>query len=796
VPASTISVAGASLVEGDAGSTMMNFTVSRAGDADSELTVSYKTVDGAALAGIDYTASSGRVTIPAWSTNATISVPVAGNKLIQANRSFSIQLTEVAPSANFNDSTALATETTPYAVIFGDLNGDGRADLAVANSGSNSVSVMLNATPASALAPAFAPPQTFATLLTPRGVSIGDVNGDGKADIVATGTDSNGVSVLINATPVGSALATFAPQQTFGTSLGPRSVAIGDLNKDGRADLVVGNQAAGTVSVLLNTAAPGDKTVSFTTQQTFATRTGPVALVVGDINSDGKPDLAVTNLTANSVSVLLNTMDNGAAAPSFALQQTLTTGPLPLSMAMGDLNGDGTLDFAVTNGSSNTLSVLLNHTAAGAMDIAFDPQTTFATGPTPRTLTAGDINGDGKLDLAIVSQTTGNVAILLNTATTQATPCFCSQQTFAAGAQPFATALGDVNGDGRLDLAVTNRDGSSVSMMINNTRLSATTPTASIVVAAAVGTIIDDDAPIATTTVLTATPNASTGGGLVTFTATVAPSPGVRGAVSFVDGGVPLPGGSNVALVNGVATLQVSALTPGAHTITATYSGAGAFQPSGSNALSFAVTGSAAPRVVSVVLNGNIPSLAGPQHSRIASAVVTFDQPVQLDAQAFALALHANVSNNGVLLSDGYGQLPTSLKASSADNKVWIVTFEGNTEDGADGLHSLKDGVYDLNVNAARVHPLASPGVAMAANLTTTFHRLFGDTNEPDDPSLGATGFYRAVVNAGDNFVFRGAFNYPANYDAALDFDGDHFVLSGDNFQFRTRFNKAITWQV
>jgi hypothetical protein len=316
----------------------------------------------------------------------------------------------------------------------------------------------------------------------------------------------------------------------------------------------------------------------------------------------------------------------------------------------------------------------------------------------------------------------------------------------------------------------------------------------------AVGTILDTDTSgsVATATTLIATPNASTGGQLVTLTATVGPSPGNLGTISFRDNGVALA--ANVRVASGVAVFQVSTLAPGTHPLRADYSGATGFTTSTSNMLNYVVSVPAAPQLLGVTPNGNIASLAGDQRSRVASLVVAFDQPVQLDTSAMTLALHtSNVRLGGVLQPDGYGSLPTSLNLSTTDNITWTVTFTGNTDIGADGFHSLKDGVYDLNIDAAKVHPLGVPGVSMAANQTTTFHRLFGDTNPAATPAGGTPGTdFEAIDNTGDNLAFRNAFNKPAGggYQAFLDFNGDGVINSGDNLQFRNRFNKSLTWRV
>src|SRR5882724_5264474 len=206
----------------------------------------------------------------------------------------------------------------------------------------------------------------------------------------------------------------FAAKQDFDTGASPRSVTVGDLNGDGKLDLAVANVNSNTLSVLLNTTAPGAATTSFATKQDFATGTAPVSVRVGDLNRDGKLDLAVVNIISNTVSVLLNTTSPGAATSHFASKQDFATGDGPVSVTVGDLNGDGKLDLAVANLIS-TVSVLFNTTASGAATSSFAIKQDFATGDGPRSVTEGDLNGDGKLDLAVVNFNSNTVAVLLNT---------------------------------------------------------------------------------------------------------------------------------------------------------------------------------------------------------------------------------------------------------------------------------------------------------------------------------------------------------------------------------------------
>ena len=234
-------------------------------------------------------------------------------------------------------------------------------------------------------------------------MTAADVNGDGKPDLIVANYGSNTVSVLLNTTAPGATTPSFATQQTFATGGYPYSVTAADVNGDGLPDLIVANYGSKTVSVLLNTTAPGATTPSFATQQTFATGTQPVSVTVADVNGDGMPDLIVANNGSNTVSVLLNTTAPGATTPSFATQQTFATGTQPFSVTAADVNGDGKPDLIVTNYGGNTVSVLLNTTAPGATTPSFATQQTFATGSEPVSVTAADVNGDGMPDLIVAN---------------------------------------------------------------------------------------------------------------------------------------------------------------------------------------------------------------------------------------------------------------------------------------------------------------------------------------------------------------------------------------------------------
>ena len=372
---------------------------------------------------------------------------------------------------SFAAQQTFATAVHPHSIAMFDVNGDGKLDLLVADYGSNTVSVLLNTTAPGAATQSFGTEQVFVTGVTgaaPSSVTAADVNGDGKPDLIVANYNSSSVAVLLNTTIPGAATPTFATQQSFATGANASSAIAADINGDGKLDLIVANYNGNTVSVFINTTAAGAVTPSFAAQQTFTTGSNPVSVAAVDLNGDGKADLVVANFTGNTVSVLLNTTPPGAALPTFAGQQTFATGVHPYSVAAADFNGDSGQDLVVANHGDNTISLLLNLTAPGATTPSFAAQKTFATGAAPSAVTIADVNGDGKPDAIVVNFNGNSVSVLVNTtAAGGATPSFAAQQILAAGTSPFSIATADINGDGKPDVIAANFAANTVSVMLN-----------------------------------------------------------------------------------------------------------------------------------------------------------------------------------------------------------------------------------------------------------------------------------------------------------------------------------------
>lgn len=204
---------------------------------------------------------------------------------------------------------------------------------------------------------------------------------------------------------------------------------------------------------VLATALLHGQTVSFFSQNQVNAGSNPVSFVIGDFNGDGIPDLAVTDEQAGTIAILLGIGNGFFRAP---INQTVGAGPA--AIVAGDFNGDGRLDLAVATPGSNSISLLLgngNGTFRAGSNLA-------ASGPT--SLAADDFNGDGRLDLAVTNSVSGSVSIFLG----NGNGTFRQALNFAVGSHPVSVAVGDFNGDGQADLAVANSNSDNVSLLLGN----------------------------------------------------------------------------------------------------------------------------------------------------------------------------------------------------------------------------------------------------------------------------------------------------------------------------------------
>ena len=334
---------------------------------------------------------------------------------------------------------------SPFAVAVGDFNSDGKADLAVANTGDSTVTVLLG-TGAGGFTQAPGSPfhvgSPFNMGNNPSSIAVADFDGDGKLDLAVADSGSSNVTVLLGN---GAGSFTQAGGSPFTVGNTPVSVAVADFNGDGNPDLAVANNGSGNVTILLGNGAGG-----FTAPNgsPFGAGTSPQYIAAGDFNNDGKADLAIANFGSNNVTILLG---NGNGSFTAAAGSPIMVGTAPSSIAVTDFNSDGKQDLAITNEGSSSVTVLLGNGNGTFAAAAGSP---VATGLDPYGVATLDFNGDGKPDLAVANAGSNNVTVLLGNGSGGFTPA--GNSPFMVGNGPTSIAVADFNSDGRADIAVTN----------------------------------------------------------------------------------------------------------------------------------------------------------------------------------------------------------------------------------------------------------------------------------------------------------------------------------------------------
>ncbi len=674
----------------------------------------------------------------------------------------------------------------------GDLNGDGYPDIVVTNTGSTSVDVLLGNGDGT-----FRAPVSYSSGAgNPWSVAIADVNGDGKPDLIIA-TFGGTVGVLL-----GNGDGTFQAPVSYSTGAEEAfSVAIGDLRGNGHLDLVVANWCPyggcenGVLSVLLGN---GDGT--FQAAVTYSSGGyQSYSVAIADVNGDGKLDLVASNncLTQDNcsdggVSVLLGNGDGTfQAAVSYSAGGSGTE-----SVAIGDVNGDGRPDVLLANGcigfdecDNGSVSVLL-----GNGDGTFQAPVSYSSGGVKAfSVALGDVNGDGYPDLVVANVNSSSIGVLLGNGDGTFQPA-ASYDSGGLGA--YFVAVADVNGDGKLDVVVANCNGTycapgsdgegEVGVLVNDSPYT----------------------PAASTTTLTSSPNPSNLGQVVTFTASVSAETGTpTGTVEFFDGNVALgsaklasgnalfpvswlaagsdsitakfqgdgkylssasspliqvvnrntatslasslnpsvfgqtvtftvvvssalgtPIGTvtfydgttaigNATLTSGSASLSISSVAAGSQSITAAYQGSGVFNPSTSAPLNQVVN----PATTST-------SLASSQNPAVITEIVTYTATIasQFGGAATGTVVFQDGGSTVATVSIGGNKAAYSAKYSSVGTHSMTATYSGDNNNSGSGSTAL---VEQINKGFASTTALTTSGSPSLAGQPVTFTAMVTSTH-------------------------------------------------------------------
>lgn len=347
------------------------------------------------------------------------------------------------------------SESGLYDLCMCDFDNDGRTDIATANDGANSMNLFANTTALSGLSNISFNRIPF--LIGTRSIHArcGDLNGDGKPDLVVSEGGANGDRIFVfRNTSTGAGVFTFSIQSIALTGKKVKRTEIADLDNDGKPELIITNQTGNTVSVLVNQSTLA--AISFTATPITLTIPGAAStdgLAVEDLNDDGLPEIVTSQFLTQTSNIFIQKNTSIPGNISFVHDQMITISGTVVNLEIGDLDGDDKPDIAATQLiGSGTISIFRNQTAG---TIAFASPVSILTDVRPWGIDFGDIDGDGMTDI-VVASLEKSISVLNNESTT-------GNLDFSTLIQPTTfinrhVGIGDVDGDGKPDIAFTSVD--------------------------------------------------------------------------------------------------------------------------------------------------------------------------------------------------------------------------------------------------------------------------------------------------------------------------------------------------
>jgi hypothetical protein len=351
-------------------------------------------------------------------------------------------------------ASTLAAGDGPHSIAATDLNGDRKVDLAVANEGSDDVSIRLGDG-----AGGFAAPSSLPVGDGPLGLAVADLNRDRDPDIAVANGASDDLSIL-----VGDGDGGFEPAgPRIPLTNGPWYISIGDLDKDRRLDLVVAHVGFGEtgvpsrdVSILLGDGAGG---FAHAPGSPISVGRVPYGVEIADFNRDHKPDLAIANQFENFVSILLG---DGTGRFQPAPGSPISVGAGPSWLVAAELDGDRNVDLAIAV-ASGTIPILLGDGAGG---FAHAPGSPIAVANTPHNLRGADFDRDGELDLGVDTIGNDSFSVLRGDGEGRFQPAGTPTP---VGDGPLSMAVADFNHDRKPDVVVGNHFADTLSVLLNET---------------------------------------------------------------------------------------------------------------------------------------------------------------------------------------------------------------------------------------------------------------------------------------------------------------------------------------
>lgn len=417
------------------------------------------------------TSTSIQVVVPAGATNQPISVTDSSAHLTGFSSTSFVPVFAggATPSTTIAQSAVVSMGSGGVNTLFiksVDLDGDGKPDL-IASYVAGNIGLFRNtSTPGNLSSTSFGSEVDIYSGIRCTIVAITDMNGDGKPDLVTYNQDVFQLTVWQNQSVPGTISFTKAAiLPDAGTT-----ICVGDIDGDGRPDIIqMDGQQPTLLKVIQNNSVGGQlSSASFSAPVGYNGGNGIQFMAVADLDGDGKPEIITANRTDGTVTVYLNTsvpgtIDNNTLAAGVSYP----AGKGPFHVAIADIDGDGKADIIVSNTDSNTFSVLKNLSTTGTINgTSFSAPVTYFSGNAPDLLDVGDLDGDGKPDIAVCNGQSGTVSIFKNTSTAGIIDqnSFAAKSDFTSSQFPYGVVIGDLDGDGKPELAVANEGAGAISI--------------------------------------------------------------------------------------------------------------------------------------------------------------------------------------------------------------------------------------------------------------------------------------------------------------------------------------------